>query len=365
MMTKYRHGRVVAAIATALLLVGWTTAASAEVYRMSGGWLQQRGAVNIPAWVVALGSLNKSLFGLNDPTIPGTGFVTVTPQVTGPAQVKIPPHLFQLDTTRAIPLQAVVGGDVVQLTTTFSFNGPNLAATMMQTGTTARLAPNFSYCPGAINNPSCASNLPGGNDGTKPGRLTYTAGPNRFGGTMGMLIQGGGSTAVNIGGSPARLRVDVIAGAGSQEVGLAYGFTSSVVLQSGAVFSTFTLTPNGLVGGIGAQTATLTPDININTGFPWTTGTVMVSEPGGVGNPAETYTMTGSDNRTPNGRGTLSLVAGGLSHRTVAAQTFVSVDKVTLDIASGQLTPALSPTGLTAIASLMLIGGGYVLRKRL
>lgn len=365
MMTKHRLGRLITACATAFLLLGLTSTAGADQLKMSGGWLQQRGAVNIPAWVVALGDLNKSLFGLNDPTIPGRGFVTVTPQVTGPAAVQIPPHLFQLDTTRAIPLQAVVGGDVVQLTTTFSFNGPNLTGVLQQTGTTARLAANFSYCPGASNNPSCASNLPGGNDGTKPGRVTYTAGPNRFGGTMGMLIQGGGSTAVNIGGSPPRLRVDVIAGAGSQEVGLAYGFTSSVVLQSGVVFSTFTLTPNGLVGGIGAQTATLTPDVNINTGFPWTTGTVMVSEPGGVNNPAETYTMTGSDNRTQNGRGTLSLVAGGLSHRTVAGQTFVSVDKVSMDIASGQLTPSLSPTGLTAIASLMLIGGGYVLRKRL
>jgi len=94
---------------------------------------------------------------------------------------------------------------------------------------------------------------------------------------------------------------------------------------------------------------------------------LVVSEPGGVTtmDKAETYTLTGYDNRTPGGRGNISLVAGGISKRLVSGQTFVSADTVTMDISSGQLTPALSAAGVAAVASLLIIGGGYVLRKRL
>jgi hypothetical protein len=241
---------------------------------------------------------------------------------------------------------------------------------MKATGTTLRLAPNFSYCPNAANNPNCADNRPIGDDGTKAGRVTYTAGPNRFGGTMGMVIigaaSGGGEVANDLGGSPRRIRHDGILGAGSQEVGLYYANTSSVVLTSAAITTGAVIGTNGLITQPGVQTDTGTADINVNTGFPWTTGQVIASEPGGVTSMdiAERITMTGSDNRTANGRGTLSLVAGGISHRLTSGQTFISVDKVTFDIASGQLTPALSPTGVAAIASLLLIGGGYALRKR-
>lgn len=379
-MTKTRIGSAIAACTAAALMFMLAGTASAQQLRMSGGWLQQRGEVNIPAWIVQLGPLNSSLLGLDDPTIPGSDFVTVTPQTGLPAQVKVPQGAFRIaENSRAIPLQQALssllgagnGGNVVQLTTTFTFSGPGQAETLAAFGTAGevnqRLAPNFSYCPGALNNPNCATNIAGGNDGTRAGRVTYTAGPNQYGGTMGMLITGGGSTAVSLGGSPARLQINVIAGAGSQEVGLSYGFTSSVILVGGQEFSSFTKTPNGLVGGLGALTNTGMPDVNINTGFPWTTGMVTVSEPGGATamDASEMFVATGDDNRTPGGRGTLSLVAGGISFRQNAGQTFVSLDRINMDIASGQLTPALSPTGVAAIASLLLIGGGYVLRKRL
>ena len=372
-MMKNRFGRLLAACAVVLLTLAVAGSVSAQTYRMQGGWLQQRGSTNIPSWIVLLGPLNASVLGLDDPTIPGDAFVVVTP--TSPAPIiNMPAGAFEItQNTREIPLQAALssilgagnGGNVVQLTTTFTFNGPGLPAVLEANATAVRLAPNFSYCPGALNNPNCPNNIATSTSGTLPGRIRYTAGPNQYGTTMGMLITGGGSVANSLPGG--RIRLDIIAGAGSQEVGLAYGNTSSVILTGGAIFSTFTQTVNGLIGGIGLQTDTGNPDTNVNTGFPWTTGMVTVSEPGGATamDAAETYTMTGSDNRTAGGRGNISLVAGGISHRLTSGTTFVSVDKITMGIASGTLTPALSPTGVVAIASLMLIGGGYVLRKRL
>lgn len=382
-MMKNRVASRIISWTVALVLLGWSAAAGAEQLRMTGGWLQQRGTVNIPLWVVQLGPLNKSLLGLDDPTIPGSGFVNAVPQGTNPnlspAQITIPAEVFQLKTSRPAPLQFALsqafgagnGGNVIQVTTMFSFNGPGNPAVMKATGTTLRLAPNFAYCPGAANNPNCTTNIAIGDDGTKAGRVTYTAGPNRFGGTMGMVITGaatgGGEVANSLGGTPLRIRHDGILGGGSQEVGLYYANTSSVVLTGAAITTGAVINPTtGLITQPGVQTGTGTADINVNTGFPWTTGQVIASEPGGVTSMdiSERITMTGSDNRTANGRGTLSLVAGGISHRLTSGQTFISVDKVTFDIASGQLTPALSPTGVAAIASLLLIGGGYALRKR-
>jgi len=78
-----------------------------------------------------------------------------------------------------------------------------------------------------------------------------------------------------------------------------------------------------------------------------------------------TITMTGSDNRTPSGRGTITMVAGGLGHRLTSGLTFASMDVITMDIASSQLTPALSPMGFVALGSMLVVGGGYVLRRRL
>jgi hypothetical protein len=49
-------------------------------------------------------------------------------------------------------------------------------------------------------------------------------------------------------------------------------------------------------------------------GFPWTTGRIIVSEPSAYG-VYEKFTITGKDSRTPMGAGTISLVAGALSHR--------------------------------------------------
>jgi len=72
----------------------------------------------------------------------------------------------------------------------------------------------------------------------------------------------------------------------------------------------------------------------------------------------------GSDARTPLGAGTLSLVAGGLSFRTTTAGTtpVASFQKVKLTL--GAPIPSLSPAGLAAAASLLLLAAGWALRRQ-
>lgn len=52
-------------------------------------------------------------------------------------------------------------------------------------------------------------------------------------------------------------------------------------------------------------------------GFPWTTGRITLSAPSALGY-AEIFTLTGNDGRTVSGAGTLSLVSGALSNRSVS-----------------------------------------------
>ncbi len=105
-------------------------------------------------------------------------------------------------------------------------------------------------------------------------------------------------------------------------------------------------------------------DTNTNWGFPWTTGTVSVRDTGtNQGNPATTtITAMGTDMRTHLGGGRLTLVAGGVSHRTVSGQNFDSLDIVVINTPRG--IPVLSPIGFGAMASLLFLGSAFMLHRR-
>ena len=87
-MRKPGSRRLLVAFATLLILFGAGVASAAQL-RMSGQWLQRRGSVNIPLYIVALGAANGPVLGLADPHIPGSGFVNVTKVGTGPATVTV------------------------------------------------------------------------------------------------------------------------------------------------------------------------------------------------------------------------------------------------------------------------------------
>ncbi len=103
------------------------------------------------------------------------------------------------------------------------------------------------------------------------------------------------------------------------------------------------------------------PRTNLINAFPFTVGKIYGRET--LGGSIQTLSTTGYDTRTVNGRGNIQLVAGSVSFITLIGSA-ININIITLDVSSSQLTPAMSPTGFVALGSLLLLGGGYVLRKR-
>lgn len=83
---------------------------------------------------------------------------------------------------------------------------------------------------------------------------------------------------------------------------------SGRITPGGAPVNTATQIPIVVGGGVGAATTT-------SYGGPMTTGRIVVSAMN-PGAPTTIFTNTGSDQRTPNGQGQVSLVSGSLSVRT-------------------------------------------------
>jgi hypothetical protein len=71
----------------------------------------------------------------------------------------------------------------------------------------------------------------------------------------------------------------------------------------------FTFTPAGTMMGF--------TNMATSNGFPWTTGKIVISAPNALGAP-EFFTITGKDSRTAGGSGTIQMVAGAVSTRTLS-----------------------------------------------
>jgi hypothetical protein len=115
------------------------------------------------------------------------------------------------------------------------------------------------------------------------------------------------------------------------------------------------LAPTG--GGMGGITNMAT-----TVGFPWTTGQVKISAPAAGGAP-EVFTLTGMDNRTVGGAGTIQLVGGGLSQRALTGDN-ANRAWIQLTLAKTTVVPSMSPTGFAAAAGLILLAAGYAARRR-
>jgi hypothetical protein len=121
---------------------------------------------------------------------------------------------------------------------------------------------------------------------------------------------------------------------------------------SGTVISA-AVTPAMGVGGINNKATSF--------GFPWTTGKIVIKA-AALGAP-ETFTVTGNDNRTAMGAGTIQLVAGSVSLRVTsmdnANRGWV---RLVLDSTTPKV-PALSAPMRAAAAAFMLLVFGYALRR--
>jgi hypothetical protein len=404
----------------ALTVVG---AAGAQPYVMHGEWFMNRGQlVDIPINggpepcfpnTLANGGCAGFLRPANG-GIPGQAS-SIAPVGSGPAGFTIPAGVFG----QALGKQSVAVAlipTVIQLATDFSLMGPVAAITPPATATQAantrkfmasatlvqpaRAGSNFSYCPGATttNGPfgGCATPVAaihGGLAGYNS-RVVYNAGTAKFGGTMAMTIAAvpnASHVSIVFGPLGSQVAHNPVAGMGSQHPGRGYAITDTAYLPPGPIFTTFGTGPPctgtilgqpaaippgcGLITMQGAQLMTTTgpgtmnayvpQDVNLNIGFPWTTGTVTASRKDVVQGAPQTTTLTlmGTDMRNAAGAGTITLVAGGMSHRVTSNTNFIAIDAVTLSF--GEKTPSMSPTGFAVAAVLMVLAVGYAFRRRL
>jgi hypothetical protein len=342
---------------------------------------------------------------LNQPTTPTTfnpnvGAAPINggiPALTGarvvmgsgsPRSFTVQPDGFHQKVGKQVAAVAVAP-TVVQLGSTYTPLGPADRGTLgpandrnfrasAWTAQAGRMAANFTWCPpgtAASHAPSCTNP----NNAASPynGLIRYRAGTNAFGGTMAMMLSGQSTVTVKLDANPTgqisnQVAAAPIGGTNLQAPGKGYASVDIDLLAGGERHPTHMINfpctnalpaePFGCsqITASGPLTGTGAGDTNINWGMPWTTGTVTVHW---QGTRTETLTAMGSDSRNAAGAGNITLVAGGLSHRFVAAQHFAALDVVNLTIAP--LAPTLSPTGIGVLGGLIVISAGYVLRRRL
>jgi len=375
------RSKAVGAVAVALLLTFAGTAEAANGLRMSGWWTQRFGSIFIPQ-------------GVSNPfvgdTIAGDAVVRVTDLPGGPAgvlSVTLSRSAFQrpvIQRNGAIP-QAP---QFVQLFSSFAFRGPEsnnntsvptpYAGVLRPARTSQRNFSDFTFCPGATTNPACLTHKTIGQgapvqSGTIHGKIRYTAhNPSPFGGALRMLIAGSGALSTVIAGAAgtpaAQISHAPIGGGGAQQaqvVGGAYDGRNTVTLGQGVVTTGAVLSaPDGVIIAPGVPIGLGASVTNRNVGLPFTAGTVYVRATV-INGIVTKYTAMGYDNRNSVGVGNLQLVAAGVTKGLASGKVFQRVDVVNMEFSAGNQTPAISPTGMVALGSLLVLGGGYVLRRRL
>jgi hypothetical protein len=328
------------------------------------------------------------------------GVPTVNPTAIGQS-FRIPPGIFSRAGTSQVPVPA--NAFVQQLDTAFIFNGPatirtpSAMATTLGPGqlpgdpnSTRRMQKNAWSKPGMGTRAAPNINFTTTSASVVTRRVTYTANANNFGGTMGMLLQGGGTvyivfdivTAVpgsEVGLSPVG---DTLAGPITVHMGRGYNTTQMRVANPGPVFPTFNVPvvciPNvippspancdlltGIVNNLSGFT-TMEPigampgALTTNIGFPWTTGHVSAYAKGAQQGVAQTTTLTafGNDSVSSSGVRTIQLVSGGVALRqSVELGRVPHLDAITIQVPEPGSTLMLA-------GALGLIGGLYSVRRR-
>ena len=431
-MSSSRTVRSFMAIPAAMLAVtmvmSWgapsTAKAGIDKYKMSGKWLSRRGTAFIPllaARVSVAGnptclgySVASPCFlisggigadGVASATAPGVGKQLTIPQSIFDGN---PLHLYG-GTRNVFPLDA--NPTVIQVSTQFAFAGPKsdgiMKAGFATTSPNGRLAADFTWCEGAAANPACPN--PGA--GSVNGLVRYQKGVRGFGGTMRMVLSGGGDLSIKAGGQtnhstdPLSVRHDVIGGGGGSQIfGGAYAGANSNILAGAAItVPGWTCTVSGQCepGGSGSLVrrtinspatgneqwknvlfscgAPAAPgclqytgtkigegagSTNDNRGFPFTTGQVK-AQVTDVANPTkpETFTTTGTDLRGMDG-GNITLVAGGVTKRG-SGHSFAALERVRITLYPvKEGVPAMAPVGIVTFTTLMALAGGFALRRR-
>ena len=123
------------------------------------------------------------------------------------------------------------------------------------------------------------------------------------------------------------------------------------------------LQPDGTISaGVAVSVAPGATIMALSTGFPWTTAMLTLSAMSAV--PPEKFILSGADSRATNGSGVIQMVSGSVSTRVIVGDN-ANRAWVRLNLQPIAAVPALSPVPLAATVALLLLVGGYALRKRL
>jgi len=286
---------------------------------------------------------------------------------------------------------------VIQLASQFSLAGPALTTPLGGGGAAAfqanawsndprqiadgRLIKNFTWCPPGG---ACTGGI-GTSLGAYQAVMKYTEGANAFGGTMAMMLSNTAVVSIRV-ATPApsgpRVLHQLVGALGNppspQMGGGGYANARTIQLLDGPLHLNYTIPlpctsmfgeqPSpagcGVIGAQGPQIATLPGSQNKDWGMPWITGTVFVKNLGSTGpDSTTTFSIMGSDNRTGAGVGTITMVAGATSQRIPSSNHFAALEVVTMTFAP-TATPALSAPAILALVSLMVLAGGYMVRRR-
>ena len=420
---KPRDGGLEAPITTMAAVVPVTTNGTAPatfnippaIFEFNTAMVADGAAVTINPTVISLttnfAAVAPGSAGITAMSFMSSGGATLT-QILNP----------QLSFT-ASRLNLTTGGAVASIVTSMIAGGnanPRVLRAGAWTSQTGRPAPDFTFCRGGQTGFEAAGThikLGGVFNCTTPnvtndpatgpfgkaynGLISYTAGPNQFGGTMMMLLDGGGNvvlfngnTAITPGapgaGGTATTTPKVCflpigqagaAGLRNQVTGAGFMFASSAFLQPGPCYRGLVQTPGQRVATLGPLlptgtnttmiptpgNGTFTVDFNVipqsqnkNIGAPFTTGTVVVQNTGtNQGVPqTSTLSLAGSLNTTM-GVGNITLVSGALSHSVVRGQNssyFTYVRMVTFAPEPG--------ASLMLGVALVGIGGAYLVMRR-
>jgi hypothetical protein len=282
------------------------------------------------------------------PTVAGSAtVVTYIGEGGNPARLTLPTGVIGMPFTYHFAT-AIPTPPYIHVSTNFSHYGPVGSPAVFKAGPKPTRPAAFNFCPGFVGNPACLT----ANQGTKPGIVKYIPGVKQFGGTMKTFTTGTGEFALYLGYTAptiAHFPLTQPGGGLTGALGRTYkntimGTTYSASVTTGAKMANRRIVqPGNFAYSIPGATFTY-------TGFPFTTGTVVVSVLHAPPTyPNSIFTTTGSDTRTLAGKGNITMVAGGLSHtllnslaqRHYFTLTVVPEPVLLLQLASGLLGLAL------------------------
>jgi len=281
----------------------------------------------------------------------------------------------------ATALVALFNTRVHQIKTSLIVDGPAAGTAMFSAG--GRTGPaTLTWCPGqplptAAFNPACtnAASATVVHGAAINASLRYQATANQFGGTTQAIVGGGASVVIRAGATLAPCKASqvggvdpqcfaafslVVPGATAVGGGPFGAFNSTIPAPSPGNVHPVGVTTSGAITAVGPTPLGTFPKNNVlDWGAPYTTGKVTVRAPLAAGGP-ETFYLQGSDNRV-NGLGSISLVTGGVSARSLAGD---NANRGWLNYTVSPFSvPSISNGGLILLGAIFLAATMWMVRR--